>query len=253
MSSPDEFLELAKPVLQPLSAEKRSSIEAMLSEEADKELISQAKPKQNPISPSKRSTIERDLTNAAELELVDGSQASHQRTFSGLKVLAAAASAAAIVLLLISIGTGQSNEFRPMSSELVEPTDELLGDPDIPNGEPDPVTLGTVAQRPNSVPEEHISGSIVLSNGCLQLVQADTTTRLVVIWPPGTSWNQASKSVLLASGSVIPLQAEVTGLGTIADVRELTTLTDTGVAEEVAACDIAKSVIVSQIDNGSGG
>ena len=246
MSSPDELLEFAKPADQPLPAENRSFIEAMLSGEADKELISQAKASETPISPSKRSKIERDLVNAAELELVDGWQPSDHHTLLGWKVLAAVA--AAIVLLLISLSTVQSNSFRAVSSQL-EPTDERLSESEIPNSEPNPVAVGTVAQRPNSAPQVDVSASIGLRNGCLGLVQADTAIRLVVIWPPGTSWNQESESVLLASGSVIPLEVEVTVLGTIAAVEELTTLTGTRVAAEVAACNIANAVVVVRIDS----
>ena len=58
-----------------------------------------------------------------------------------------------------------------------------------------------------------LQGVLQLDGDCLYLVQAGIETRFPILWPAGTRWDGANKSVVSPGGAVMPIGGAVEGRG----------------------------------------
>jgi len=81
-----------------------------------------------------------------------------------------------------------------------------------------------------------VSGTLQLEGDCLYVASAESGERYPVLWPAGTSWDTATRSVVPPVGVPMPIGSTVDGGGGYLYVRDVERLAGPAASSLAASC-----------------
>jgi hypothetical protein len=100
-----------------------------------------------------------------------------------------------------------------------------------------------------------VSGVLQLEGPCLYVFSDPSSERYPIVWPAGTHWDEASTSVVSATGELMPIGGEVSGGGGYFYVADVEHLVGSDAAVLVSQCidnQYGEIAMVNNMDTGIG-